>query len=40
MQAWDGVGGCDILNALNLETLGVKIHNCAILLDFPSLFSF
>ena len=32
-----GVGvawGCSVLNALNLERQGVKIHKCALLLNF------
>lgn len=28
------LGGCSVLNALNLEELGVKIHNYALLLDY------
>ena len=31
-------GGCNVLNALNLEELTVKIHKCALLLDFLALF--
>ena len=30
--------GCSVLNALNLEKWGLKIHNCALLLDFLALF--
>ena len=29
------IRGCSIPNAPNLGKLGVKIHNCALLLDFP-----
>ena len=29
---------CRVLNALNLEELGVKIHNCGLSLDFLALF--
>ena len=32
------LGGCSILNALNLEKWGVKIPNCALLMDFFALF--
>ena len=30
--------GCSVLNALNLEKQGVKIHNCALFLGFLPLF--
>ena len=33
-----GGGDCSILNYLNLEKLGVKTHNCTLLLDFLALF--
>ena len=33
------LGGCDVPNALNLEKLGVKIYDYAILLGFLALFS-
>ena len=32
------VGGCSVLNALNLEKCWVKMHNCALLLRFIALF--
>ena len=32
--------GCSILNALNLEKWGAKIHNCAYLLDFLAPFCY
>ena len=32
------LGGYSVLNALNLEELGVNIYNCALLLDFLALF--
>ena len=32
------LGVFSVLNALNLEEWGVKIHNCAFLLDFLALF--
>ena len=28
---------CTVLNTLNLEKWGVKVHNCALLLDFLAL---
>ena len=30
--------GCSVLNALNLEKSGIKIHKCAVLLDFLAPF--
>ena len=36
---WEwGVWECSVLNALNLEKQGVKIHKCALLLNFPPPF--
>ena len=32
------LGGCSVLNSLNLRKCGVKIHNCALLLPFTALF--
>ena len=32
--------GCNIPNALNLEKLGVKIHNYVLLLEFLALFHY
>ena len=33
-------GRCSILNTLNLGKWGVRIHNCAVLLDFLALFGY
>ena len=32
------LGECKVVTALNLEKQGVKIHNCALLVDFLALF--
>ena len=32
------LAGCSVLDALNLEKCGVKIHNCALLLHFIAFF--
>ena len=32
--------GCSVLNALNLKKRGIKIHNCALLLDFRAFFCY
>ena len=32
------LGGCTVLNALNLEKWWVQIYKCALLLDFLALF--
>ena len=32
------LGGCSVLNALNLEKWGVQIHTCALLLELLALF--
>ena len=34
------LGGCSVLNAPNLEKLGVKIYNCALLWTFLPFFSY
>ena len=34
------LGGCSVLNVLNLEKCGVKDHNCAHLLHFIAFFGF
>ena len=34
------LGGCSVLNVLNLKKCRVKIHNCALLLHFIDLFWF